>query len=306
MTPTAFAGLAVAVLAVSFGTPLARLTEAAPLAVAAWRMVLAGAILLPIAGLRGSLRLDRHYLRAALLAGLCLALHFGLWIPSLWLTSASASVVLVTTAPLWVLLLSPALLGTPIRGRNLASFALALAGVAVIAWGDFNVSLRALLGDAMALGGAVAVAGYLIVGKRVRGAVPLDGYLAVVNTAAAVVLVLGVVVTGTDPWPRTTLSWLPLLGMALGPSLIGHSMLNWALAHLEAYRVNLAVLLEPVLATVWVWLFLGEAPPAYVIPGAALVIAALVLEYLPTGRPPAMEQGTGDRGRGTNSSPSED
>jgi hypothetical protein len=87
--------------------------------------------------------------------------------------------------------------------------------------------------------------------------------------------------------------------MALGPSLIGHSMLNWALAHLEAYRVNLAVLLEPVLATVWVWLFLGEAPPAYVIPGAALVIAALVLEYLPTGRPPAMGKGTGDRGRGT-------
>ena len=59
---------------------------------------------------------------------------------------------------------------------------------------------------------------------------------------------------------------------------------NWALAHLDAFRVNLTVLLEPVLASIWTWLVLAEAPPAYVVPGGALVIAALVLEYLPGAR----------------------
>ena len=65
------------------------------------------------------------------------------------------------------------------------------------------------------------------------------------------------------------------------PTLIGHSMLNWAMAHLEAYRVNLAVLLEPVGATLLTWAVVGETPPLHVLPGAALVIAALVLELLP-------------------------
>jgi drug/metabolite transporter (DMT)-like permease len=74
------------------------------------------------------------------------------------------------------------------------------------------------------------------------------------------------------------------LGLALGPTLVGHSLLNWALAHLEAYRVNLALLLEPVLATAWTWLFLGEVPPLYVVPGAVLVLGALAMEYVP-GRP---------------------
>jgi drug/metabolite transporter (DMT)-like permease len=274
----ALGGLALAVLAISWGAPLARMTEAAPLAVAMWRMVLAAALLLPFAALSTGLVPPRPQRPAAGLAGLLLGLHFGLWIPSLWLTSVSASVVLVTTAPLWVLLASPRFLGTRIRARNLASFALALAGVAIIVGGDLRISWRALLGDTMALAGAFCVAGYLVVGKRLRGELPLPTYLVVVYGGAAVTLVAGVLLLGVPPWPARASSWLPLLGMALGPTLVGHSLLNWALAHLEAYRVNLAVLLEPVLASFWTFLVIGEAPPAHVLPGAALVIAALALE----------------------------
>ncbi|MGE5236906.1 MAG: DMT family transporter [Acidobacteriota bacterium] len=274
-------GLGVAIIAVSWGAPLARLTQAAPLAVAMWRMVLASLLLLPIAAARGGVRVEGRHRRAALLAGVLLGLHFGLWIPSLWLTSVSASVVLVATTPLWVLLASPRLLGVGIRARNLTSFGLAFLGVAVIAWGDVQLSWRALLGDALALGGAVAGAGYLIIGKRVRTEVPLDRYLLLVNGTAAVALVAAVALSGVPPRPYTTVSWLPLIAMAVGPTLVGHTLLNWALAHLEAYRVNLALLLEPVLASVWTWLLLGEIPPAYVPPGAALVIGALALEYWP-------------------------
>jgi drug/metabolite transporter (DMT)-like permease len=284
LTRRALVGLAIAVFAVSWGAPLARLTAAAPLAVAMWRMAFGSLFLLPVAFHRGGVLPARRHLRPALLAGVCLGLHFGLWIPSLWLTSVSASVVLVATAPLWVLLASPRLLGVGIRGRNLASFALALLGVAVIAWGDVQLSWRALLGDVLALAGALAEAGYLIVGKRVRAEVPLDRYLLVVNATAAATLVAGVAAFRVPSLPFTALAWLPLIGMALGPTLVGHTLLNWALAHLEAYRVNLAVLLEPVLASLWTWLLLGEVPPAYVPPGAVLVIGALALEYWPVSR----------------------
>jgi drug/metabolite transporter (DMT)-like permease len=303
----AFGGLGLAVLAISWGAPLARLTVAAPLAVAMWRMVFATVLLTPLALARRELPLPAATRRPALLAGVLLALHFGTWIPSLFLTSVSASVVLVATSPLWVLLLGPRFLGAPIRGRNLLSFALAIAGVAVISWGDFEVSPRALLGDALAVTGALAAAGYMVVGKRQRQQAPLLGYLATVNGTAAAVLVLAVVASGTPPLPRTPGSWLALLGMAVGPTLVGHSMLNWAMAHLEAYRVNLAVLLEPVGATFLTWAVVGESPPLHVLPGAALVIAALVLELIPRpgpGSDPAPPPGVRGPGSGVRSRPS--
>jgi len=276
------AGLAVAVLAISWGAPLARMAHAAPLAVAAWRLTLAALVLTPWV-------LVRHRplpggLTKGLWAGLFLALHFGLWIPSLFLTSVAASVVLVTTQPLWVLLLQGKVLGTRVERRNLASFALAFSGVVLIAWGDVRLSLQALLGDLMALGGAVCMAAYLLVGTKLRARLPLDAYLWLVNGSGAAVLWLLVLSLGVPPWPEDRVSWLPLLGMALGPTLVGHTLLNWALAHLRTYQVNLAVLLEPALASLWVWLFLGEAPPLHVVPGAVLVLAALVLEYWPRGQ----------------------
>lgn len=281
MKARVIAGLAVAVLAISWGAPLARMTEAAPLAVATWRLSFAALCLTPWVWWR-------HWplpeeARQGLWAGLFLALHFGLWIPSLFLTSVAASVVLVTTQPLWVLLLQGRVLGRKASGRNLASFALAFAGVVLIARGDLQLSLRALVGDLMALGGAVAMACYLLVGTRLRPVLPLSAYLWVVNGSAALLLWAAVLVGGVSPWPQSPGSWWSLVGMALGPTLVGHTLLNWALAHLPTYQVNLTVLLEPALASFWVWVFLGEVPPLHVIPGGVLVVSALVLEYWPLG-----------------------
>lgn len=281
MKGRAVASLGLGVLAVSWGAPLARLTDAAPLAVAAWRMTLAAGVLLLLRGATGATFVPPRHRGATCLAGVMLGLHFGTWIPSLWLTSVSASVVLVSTGPLFVLLGSPFLLGVRVSGRNLASVVLAVMGVAVIARGDYGLSPKALAGDSLALVGAVCMAGYLIIGKRLRGAVPLGAYLGTVYGVAALVLLIASVATGTPLLPRTTVAWLPLVGMALGPTLIGHTTLNWALAHLEAYQVNLAVLAEPLLATLWVWLVLGETPPVHVVPGGLLVLGGLALEFLP-------------------------
>ena len=279
MNPRVVVGLAMAVLAISWGAPLARMTHAAPLSVAFWRLALASLVLTPWVLVRH--RPLPRGLSRGLWAGLFLALHFGLWIPSLFLTSVAASVVLVTTQPLWVLLLQGKVLGMRVERRNLLSFALAFSGVVLIAWGDVRLSFQALAGDLMALGGAVCMASYLLVGTKLRDRLPLDAYLWLVNSFGAVVLLLLVLVLGLPPFPEDRLSWLPLLAMALGPTLVGHTLLNWALAHLRTYQVNLTVLLEPALASFWVWLFLGEAPPLHVIPGALLVLGALVLEYWP-------------------------
>lgn len=279
MSRRAALGLAVAVAAVSWGGPLARLVDAAPLAVAMWRMLLAAVIAMGVALLAGGGWPRGEVGRGSLLAGSFLGLHFGLWVPSLWLTTVSASVVLVTTAPLFVLLASPRLLGVPISPRSVVSLALALAGVVVIAGGDFLLSPRALLGDVLALGGAVAAAGYVVVGKRLRGRVALVPYLAVVYGVAGVALAGAVLVLGVEVMPRSPAAWPRLAALAVVPTVIGHSLLNWALKFYEAFKVNLVVLLEPVFASLLAWAVLDEVPPLHVLPGAAMVLSAVALEY---------------------------
>lgn len=279
MSRRAALGLAVAVAAVSWGGPLARLVDAAPLAVAMWRMGLAGAMAIGLAALSRGGWPRAGVWRGGLLAGIFLGVHFGLWIPSLWLTTVSASVVLVTTAPLFVLIASPRLLGVPISGRSVISLALALAGVVIIAGGDFLLSPRALWGDVLALGGAIAAAGYLVVGKKLRGQVRLVSYLAVVYAVAGAALAVATLALGVEAMPHRASAWPVLFALAVVPTLIGHSLLNWALKFYEAFKVNLAILLEPVFASLLAWAVLGEVPPAHVLPGAALVLAALALEY---------------------------
>lgn len=279
MSRRAAAGLVVAVAAVSWGGPLARLADAAPLAVATWRMGLAAVVAVAVAALAGGGWPRGAERRGTLLAGVFLGAHFGLWIPSLWLTTVSASVVLVTTAPLFVLLASPIFLGVPIRARSLASFGLALVGVVIIAGGDFLLSPRALLGDLLALGGAIAAAGYVVVGKQLRGRVDLLPYLACVYGVAALALLMGTLALGVQAMPRSASAWPVLAALAVGPTLVGHSLLNWALKYFEAFKVNMAVLLEPVFASLLAWVVLGELPPRHVLPGGALVLLALALEY---------------------------
>jgi len=276
-------GLGAAVLAVSFGAPLARMTDAAPLAVAMWRMCLSVAFLLPLVTLRGGWSVPPRHRPAAILAGILLGLHFGLWIPSLWLTSVSASVVLVTTSPCGCCCCRRGSWGRR-SAVEPGEFRVGADRCRDHRGGDLTLSPKALLGDGMALAAAGCMAGYLVVGKKLRSELSLASYLAVVYGGAAVVLIGAVAVLRVAPWPASRGAWLPLIGLAVGPTLTGHSLLNWALAHTQAYRVNLTVLLEPVLASFWTWLFVGEAPPLHVVPGAALVISALALECLPAAK----------------------
>ncbi len=283
-------GVAIAVLAVSFAAVLARLCVGSlhPLAVAFWRNAFAALILVPWAwaawrrGPRGPVPWP------AVAAGVFLGIHFALWIPSLWLTSVGSSVLLVATQPLFVLLVSPRLLGVATTRRNVASFALALIGCAVLGWGDFRVDPSALAGDLLALGGAVAAAAYLLVGKRQTGRVELVRYLLVVYGTAALTLALLTAALAPSFLPEQRITWVWLLLLALGPSLVGHSLLNWSLRHTTVYRVNLAVLMEPVLASVWAWVFLAEAPTGYLLVGGALVLGSLAVEFVSLGRAAAV------------------
>jgi drug/metabolite transporter (DMT)-like permease len=273
--------LSAAVVCVSVGSILVRLAQAPPLAVSFHRVFLASLLLAPFAarpatrawrGLPGRSRL------ALLASGLALALHFATWITSLSYTSVSASVLLVNTTPLFTVAMAWTFLGEAASPRVLAAIALALVGAVVIAASDWSGGgSQPLLGDALAMLGALALSIYHVIGRGLRAALPLDAYIFAVWTTAAVVLALlcaGVGVSLTAYPPR---SFAVFLALALVPTLLGHGLVNRSLRALPAPTVGLFLLGEPVGATLLAALLLGETPGAGTLAGGAVILAALVL-----------------------------
>ncbi|MFW6330958.1 MAG: DMT family transporter, partial [Gemmatimonadota bacterium] len=218
----------IAVLAMSWGGPLVRYATAPALAVAAWRVAFSVLLIAVVVLLRDRGRAiralsGRDWLLATA-SGAFLAGHFWSWIASLSYTTVASSVVLVNTQPVFVALLSIAFLGERPTGRQWAGIGVAVVGAAVIGWGDFGGGAEPLLGDLLAVAGAVFVSLYYVIGRRLRQRLDLWSYIAVVYGVAAAILLgaaaahPGVAVTG---YPSS--DWLVFLALAAGPMMLGHT-----------------------------------------------------------------------------------
>jgi len=263
------------------------------LVIAAYRLGIATLVLAPFVILRKRQELkslSRPDLLLALLSGLFLALHFAAWITSLEYTSVASSVVLVSTVPLWVALLSPITLKEPITRLVMLGMVLALVGVLIVGLSDICtlgsggfrcpayqefVSGRAFLGDVLALIGAIMAAGYLILGRRLRRRISLTSYVFVVYGMAAFILVILVLISAQPfiGYPPEAYLWLILL--ALIPQLLGHSTFNWALGFMSAAFVAISLLGEPIGATILAYIVLDETPTTMKIFGAILILTGI-------------------------------
>lgn len=274
------ASLALGVLSVSWAAILVRLADAPALAIAAWRLVLAGAAALAFALLRRRAELRALDGRAYSLlagAGLALALHFATWISSLRLTSVASSVALVTTQPVWVALLSRALLRERIAPRVAGGIALAVLGGVAMAGGDVAIGPRALAGDALALAGAIAAALYFVAGRRVRARLSAGAYVGVVYPVAALGLLALAIGAGTQLTGFGARTWTALALLALVPQLLGHSLLNWSLRWLSGTFVAVTIVAEPVMSIVLAIPVLGERPSSTQVVGGLLLLAGVAL-----------------------------
>jgi len=273
--------LAVAVVAVSTSAILVR-WSAAPSAVAAfYRVLFTVALVAPVAAARHAGDFRRLSVRdglAAVVAGLALAVHFASWFESLAHTSVAASVTLVQTQPVFVAAGAALLLHERVTRRVLAGIVVAVSGGAAmsLSGGDAAaVAGSAPLGNALALVGAVTAAGYVLAGRSVRQRVALFPYVTVVYAVCAVTL-FALVAAGDAPlvdYPRR--EWLLFLGMAVGPGVFGHTVVNWALEHVESSVVSVSLLGEPVGSTLLAVVLLAEVPSAATALGGAVVLAGI-------------------------------
>lgn len=274
--------LAVGIVASSTASTFIRMAQGtmSSLAVAAWRLTIASVILAPFAltTCREEWRkLSRREWALAIASGLILAVHFYTWITSLALTSVAASVVLVATAPLFVGVISHLFLKERMTRPMAMGMALALVGTAVIGLGGTSKGTHHLTGDLLALTGALAGAGYLLIGRRLRARLSLLGYVFPVYGTAAVALMALALLTGVPLTRQPPQTWLWLVLMALFPQIVGHSSLNWALGHLPTAFVALALLAEPIGSTLLAWLVLREPPAPIALTGGLLILAGIAV-----------------------------
>jgi drug/metabolite transporter (DMT)-like permease len=273
-----YAVLAAALAGVSFGSIFVRLAAAPALAIALWRMTLASAVILPAALAWGgpSPRATRREFALAAAAGGLLALHFGSWMTSLLFTSVANSVLLVNTAPIFVALLAWFSRRDRPTARTWLAVALATSGAGVIAWGGW-ADRSSLIGNLLAVGGALAMAGYLMLAREAQRGLGYLPYVAVAYGTAALVLWAAVLVSGTQWHSFTPQTWAVLAAMAAVSQLVGHGGYNWSLRHLQAAFVSIALTGEPVLASLLAWWLLDEPVGPRTALGGALVLAGIVV-----------------------------
>lgn len=279
--------LFIAVVAMSWAGPLIRFASAPAVVISAWRLIFSVAFIALVLLVRrtpaAAFRLERREWLLAGAGGLLLAAHFWSWIASLRYTTVASSVVLVSMQPIFVAGMSALWLRERATRRQWLGIVIACAGAVVIGGSDAHAHAEprsALLGDALALLGALFVAGYYVIGRELRQRLDLWVYIAVVYGLAALLLtavVLADAQTSMTGYPPR--DWWIFLALAAGPMMMGHTGVNYALRYVPAYVANLIIMGEPIGATLIAALLpaLREVPGPGVLAGAVLILGGILL-----------------------------
>jgi drug/metabolite transporter (DMT)-like permease len=270
--------LLIGVFFVSWASILIKLSTAEPTTIAFFRMFFSTLMmLLAVPFFKGRWFLSKRDFLISVLSGILLGFHFYTWVAGLKVTSISSSVVLVTTQPIFVAILGYFILREKIGIFGVIAVILGLLGSYLVARGDLHLDPAHLRGDILSLLGALFAGSYLFLGRFVRPRVDLIPYVVTVYGVSSLVLLGLGLTTHSIALPARHIDYLLFFLMAIGPTIFGHNLYNYALRHLPAFPVGISILGEPVLATIWGILIFGETPLFTTLVGGIVIIIAIIL-----------------------------
>lgn len=267
--------LAVGVCSASVSAILVRYADGAdPLAMSFWRCVAGAAALLPFAA--GRIRRGgRAQLNAPVVAGLFLALHFGTWMSSVNLTTVAASVLLVSTTPVFVALAALILYKERLPSLAWAGILLATGGAAAVGGGSLSGS--SLDGNLLAVAGAATAGGYVMAGRVARRNQGILEYAVVTYAVAGALMAVACVAAGVPLTGYPGRTWLAIAGMVVGPQLLGHTLINLTLSDIDATTVSVTIMAEPVIATALALVLFDEVPSWLLYPGGVAILVGIYM-----------------------------
>jgi drug/metabolite transporter (DMT)-like permease len=281
-TSRAYTAMAVAMVSISFAPVLIKWCDSTPFVLTFYRLFITCAMLLPVvvwnrgfSELRG---LSVREWALILLSATALSFHFGLWIASLSLTLVATSVVLVTAHPLFVAAASHFVLGERVRRLAALGIVIAFAGVCVISLADAQTGGTNLFGNLLAFVGGICAGIYFLSGRVARQKVSLGSYVFTVYLLSALMMLVAAVVVGDDLVVLSQRELTLFVLLAIVPTILGHTMFNFALKAVPAHIVSTSLLAEPIGASVLAYFLLpDEVPGRWIVIGSVLVVGGLYM-----------------------------
>ncbi|HKJ30716.1 MAG TPA: DMT family transporter [Balneolales bacterium] len=274
-------------LAFGFAPILVRLaTGVSPITLAAYRTIFAALLLLPFWVIhmkkeREEVPYTRKQKILGAFAGICLGFHFILWIASLKYTSVASASVLVTIHPIILIVIESTLFSKKFRGVTWIGVFMTFAGSALLGLADehmMSVYPHPVFGDLLAVGAAIIFVIYILIGQNLRRQSTWLDYVSRVYSFAALSCI-GVVLIAGVGFNITTVGILAALGMAIGPQILGHGSLNYAVKYISPTILSTLVLSEPLLATFFAYLIFSEIPTLFSAVSMTVIMAGILLTW---------------------------
>ncbi|WP_066187477.1 MULTISPECIES: DMT family transporter [Gracilibacillus] len=276
------------VLSVSTAAVFVKMAGDVPAAVTAnYRLLFASLILLPYIGYRKReelRKLGKKEWLLTLMAGASLGIHFIVWFESFQYTSVASSTVIVTLQPIFAFIGTYIFFNERFSAGSVISMIIAIFGSCIIAWGDFQVAGEALYGDLLALLGAIFITIYFLFGQGVRTQISVMSYTFIAYTSGAVIILIYNLIVQNPLTGFQPNEWLIFLALAIIPTILGLNLLNWALKWLSASVISMAILFEPIGASLLAYLILHELVSWSQWLGGTVVIFGLLLFVASTRR----------------------
>ncbi len=271
--------LAIGIVAVSFSAIFIKWSEAPVSVIAMQRLFLAVLLMLPwVVASRAEIRsVSRSDWRLLSLSGLLLGLHFLLWMGSLRFTSVASSTVLLTLEPVLVMAGAWLLFRERTTAAALSGVAVAALGAILIGWSDFSVSDDAIKGDLLSVFGTIAVVGHMLLGQKLRERISNTVYTFAVFLTDGLMFLLYNAALGIPMFDYPSREWGLFVLMAIVPTVFGHLLFNRLLKDVGATTVSVAILGEPVGASLLAWWLLSERITPLQAAACALLIGGVVL-----------------------------
>jgi drug/metabolite transporter (DMT)-like permease len=272
--------LAIGVISVSTSAIIVKVSSAPSGVLAFYRLLFTVLLMTPVFVLKYVKELQvitKRDWAFSIIAGVFLAFHFILWLESLNYTSVASSTVLVTLQPLFAFIGAYLFFQEKLTGKAVISAFLALTGSFIISWGDFRISGTALWGDILALLACALVTGYLLFGQTIRKRLSLITYTYLVYSISAVVLLIYVLIRGESLGPYPKEDWIYFLLLAIIPTLLGHTLFNWSLKWLSTSTISMAILFEPIGASILAYWLLAEKILLTQVIGGMVIILGVTL-----------------------------
>ncbi len=266
---------------ISFSAIFVRVSEVGPITTAFWRVALA----FPAFWLwmqwerRGAVpaRPTASEYRWLMAAGLAFAADLICWHLSIKFTTVANAVLLANFAPIFVTAGGWLFFGQRASRIFIGGMALAIAGAVVLVGASFSLSLSHMFGDVLGLITAVFYGVYILSVKQLRASQSTATIMAWGTAISALAILPVALLTEGEMWPVSLYGVAVLLGLALFAHFGGQGFITFALAHLPASFSSVTLLLQPVLATVFAWLLLGEALSLRQLGGGLVVLLGILV-----------------------------